>query len=132
MPRPAERARPRILIAEDDAQVRRFLSHVLREEGYEVEAVPDGAVALDLHRKHPAQLVLLDMYLPGVDGLETMIRLRQEFPKLPIIAMSGGGHLEKEDLLDMAKRLGADAVLSKPIEKKTLLEGVKQWIRGAP
>ncbi len=116
----------RILIADDDAEVRRVLARILRGAGYEVETVPNGAMAVELHRTNPAQLALLDMYMPDTDGLEAMVRLRQEFPALRVVAISGGGQLKKEEVLEMASRLGADRVLAKPVDEKTLLQTVRE------
>lgn len=116
----------RILVADDDADYRRVVRRILEGAGYEVKEAVDGTSVLAAYQAHPADLVLMDVYMPGADGVEVMVRLRHEFPTFRVIAVSGGGYLDKEHVLDIATRLGANQTLTKPVDKKTLLKTVKE------
>lgn len=116
----------RILVVDDEADFRRIVSRMLTAGGHQVEEAVDGQQAIEAYRARPSDLVLADLYMPAVDGVEAIIRLRHEFPEVRIIAVSGGGHLGTEDVLKIAANVGAQATLSKPVEKKTLLAAVQQ------
>lgn len=114
----------RILVVDDDPTVRRLMARVLVGAGYDVQEASDGAEAITAFRASPADLVVTDVYMPGADGIEAIIRLQQEFPDVRVIATSGGGHRDKHDVLEMAARLGAKRTLPKPVGRKDLLEAV--------
>jgi CheY-like chemotaxis protein len=95
---------------------------VLTQAGYVVEEATDGRKAIEKYRARPADVVLTDVYMPGGDGVEAMIRLRSEYPDVRIIAMSGGSlHADADSVFDIAVRLGAQGTLDKPVNAKTLL-----------
>lgn len=114
----------RILVVDDDPTVRQIIAKVLTRAGHEAEEVGDGSEAIAAFRERPADLILMDIYMPGADGIEAIIRLQQEFPDVRIIAMSGGGHRDKHDVLEMAARLGAKRTLPKPVGREELLAAV--------
>ncbi len=114
----------RILIVDDDAQVRRMLCQTLAREGYEVADAPDGEHALRLFREDPTDLVLLDIYMPEKEGLETILELREAHPGVRIVAMSGGGGLFGYEVLETAGHFGAMLTLTKPFNRETLLRTV--------
>src|ERR1700687_5964678 len=104
-----------ILVIDDDDDVRAVVSGVLEAAGHEVVHASDGAQGIELQRRLPAVLVITDIVMPEKEGIETIRDLHQEFPKLKIIAMSGGGSLHKTtNYFSTAKELGAHAVLRKP------------------
>jgi two-component system nitrogen regulation response regulator NtrX len=108
-----------ILIVDDEAGVRTSLSGILADEGYEVEAVGTGEEALVALAARRYDLVLLDVWLPGADGLETLERARQVDPELPVVMISGHGTIETAV---RAVRLGARDFVEKPLSlDKTLL-----------
>ena len=119
---------PRILIVDDEIQIRTMLRRMFEREGYEVIDAPDGKVAMSLHREEPADLIITDLVMPGTDGIETIIKLRKGFPEVKIIAMSGGGLVGGEDYLMMAKGLGAMRTFSKPIEREEMLKAVRELL----
>ncbi|MBI2403181.1 MAG: response regulator [Gemmatimonadetes bacterium] len=116
----------RILVVDDEPDFRRIVSRMLTGAGYDVEEAADGRQAIEAYRARRSDVVLADLYMPDIDGVEAIIRLRHEFPDVRIIAVSGGGHLGKEDVLKIAAGVGAQATLAKPLEKKTLLATVEQ------
>ena len=84
-------AKTRVLIVDDDPGVRNFLQMLLEVEGYEVFSAMDGNDALAVQREHPAAVVVMDIFMPHAEGIETIVKLREEFPQAGIIVMSGGG-----------------------------------------
>ena len=80
---------PRILLIDDDKAVREAMQIVLAANGYDVISADSGPFGIDLMRKNPVDLVILDVFMPGMDGLTTAQALHREHPKLPIIAASG-------------------------------------------
>jgi CheY-like chemotaxis protein len=97
----------RILIADDDEAVRTILSLMLRGDGHTIQAAEDGFKALKACRGQQFDLVFCDLFMPGMDGLETIRGLRKEFPQLRVVAMSGGSFCDGLDLLEVARMMGA-------------------------
>ena len=118
----------RILVIDDDAQVRSMLRTMLELEGYEVEDAPDGNEGLKLFRQKSADLVVTDIIMPEKDGMEIIIEMRREFADVKIIAISGGGHIIPDHYLDSAELFGAVRTFTKPIERKEFLEAVKELL----
>ena len=107
----------RILIVDDNEAVRTILSQMLRADGYAVQAAADGFEALKACRGQRFDLVFCDLYMPGMEGLETIRTLRKEFPQLRIVAMSGGAsNYDGGDFLQVARLMGAAAILQKPFK----------------
>lgn len=119
----------RILIIDDDDLLRSILRQMLEREGYEVVDAQDGKEGVRLYRMKPTDLVITDMLMPEKEGLETIMDLRRDFPKVKIIAMSGGGILGPEVYLQMAKGPGAIPTLTKPIKREELLEAVLELLK---
>ncbi len=119
----------RILIIEDDVQIREMLRQTMEREGYEVVDAPNGKVAMKLQREKPAALIITDLIMPEKEGIETIRELRQDFPEVKIIAMSGGGQIGPEAYLRIAKSLGAMRAFTKPIEREVLLEAVRELLK---
>ena len=116
----------RLLIADDNADLRESLRLILERFGYEVCLAADGTRALELQRLAPADVLITDIFMPERDGLETITAFRREFPRTRIIAMSGGGvRVGGKIYLDTAGAAGADATLRKPFDPEALL-GVLQ------
>ncbi|MDM8524030.1 response regulator transcription factor [Desulfococcaceae bacterium HSG8] len=117
----------RILVIDDEDQVRSMLRMMLEREGYEVEDAENGEVGIRLFRKKPADVVITDILMPEKEGIETIIELRRDFPGAKIIAISGGGRLRSPEIfLKMAKKFGADRIFPKPVERDELLDAVKE------
>jgi two-component system nitrogen regulation response regulator NtrX len=109
-----------ILIVDDEPAILSTLSSVLTDEGYPVQTVDSGNEAIRLVQKHPPAIVLLDIWMPGLDGIETLEKLRALFPDLIVIMMSGHGSIETAV---KAIKLGAYDYIEKPLslEKITLM-----------
>lgn len=117
---------PRLILVEDDAQVRGMLRETLQQEGYEVVEASNGREAVTLYRQAPADLVITDIIMPEQDGVETIHALRREFPDVKVIAISGGSaNIRGDYLLGTAHALGAIKTFHKPVDMNELLHTVK-------
>ena len=114
----------RILLIDDEPLVRDVLARLLSAEGHEVLAVDDGSRAVEYVEQGEIELVITDLLMPGQEGIETIGALRERWPALPILAISGGGRLDAIDLLPVARSMGATATLPKPITGTRLREAV--------
>jgi CheY-like chemotaxis protein len=115
----------RILIIEDSGEERRALADLLIGSGHRVCCAPNGKVALQLLRERHVELVITDMLMPEMEGVETIMTLRREYPHLKIIAVSGGGVFVRENCLQLARTLGAKRVLTKPFTFGEILEAIQ-------
>jgi CheY-like chemotaxis protein len=118
----------RILIIDDESQIRSMLRLMLERVGYEIAEAPDGIEGIRQYRENPADLIITDLIMPNKDGIGMIIDLKKEFPKVKIIAMSGGGVNRPEGYLDGAKKLGATRTLTKPIDREEMLKAVKETL----
>jgi two-component system nitrogen regulation response regulator NtrX len=110
---------PRILIVDDEAGVRRALSGVLRDENYFVDAVDSGEACLDRATRGSYDAIVLDIWLPGMDGLATLQKLRDRRVDAPVIMISGHGNIESAV---RAIKMGAFDFVEKPLSlEKTVL-----------
>ena len=114
----------RILLVEDDEDLCDLMHEILQNDGYEIEIARNGAQALALNFVAPADLVITDVFMPKIGGLETIVELRKQDPDLHFIAISGGG----EETLSLARKIGAHATLEKPFSCDMLLRAVSQLI----
>ena len=105
-----------------------MLKQILESSGYEVSEASDGKVALALCKEKHVDLIVIDLIMPEKEGIETIIELKRDFPKVKIIAISGGGRGVPETYLYISKDIGADSTLSKPFDKEDLLEAVKELL----
>lgn len=111
---------PSILLIEDDISFRTMLCMALRQMGNEVVEASEGEHGLGLYETGRFDLVLTDLIMPGVEGIETITKLIRKHPTVKIIAMSGGGRTSPESYLKMARRLGAKEILAKPFSIEDL------------
>jgi two-component system response regulator RegX3 len=116
----------RILLVEDEPAISDAVAYALREAGYEVTAVADGTVALKEARTRPYDLMVLDLLLPGVPGLEVCERLRAEHHDLPIVVLSA---LDSEHERVKGLDIGADGYVTKPFSVVELVSRVRALLR---
>ena len=118
----------RILVIDDDDQILRTLHQVLEMEGHEVVDASNGKEGMRLFREQGAGLIITDIVMPEKEGLETIMELRRDFPDIKIIAISGGGRVDPESYLTLAKGFGALRTLAKPFEREELLVAVRELL----
>ncbi len=111
----------KVLLVDDEEMVRYALGKALRKAGHEVLEAADGVKVPSIIETEGADILVTDIIMPDQEGLGTIREVRGQYPRLPIVAMSGGGRMAGTDYLAMAKSLGADAILSKPFDKSELL-----------
>jgi CheY-like chemotaxis protein len=116
----------RVLVIDDNQDVRDLIQFILEGAGYSVELAPDGEAGLRSQRARPADVVITDIFMPNQDGLETIARLREEYPRVRVVAMSGGGASELKGgrYLSTAREVGAHVLLPKPFDLDQLLRAI--------
>lgn len=119
-------AMAKVLIIDDDARITRLMTRALAGAGHHVIEAADGRKGVERFREHHPDLVITDLVMPGQEGIETILELRREATVTGIIAVSGGGLGQGLTYLDLASKLGADAVLPKPFRVTELVKVVDQ------
>jgi CheY-like chemotaxis protein len=130
-----------VLVIDDDADVRDAIRHLLELAGYGVRTSADAAEAVNQLSREPVHVVITDLIMPKVNGVEAIRTILKDFPDVRIIAMSGGGNFGIESyrpnaitttaFLAAAERAGAHYILSKPFEMAELVRAVEQvLVRG--
>lgn len=112
-----------ILVIDDEEIIRVLLRSALEGEGYEVTEAANGREGLDLYRRKPSNLVITDILMPEMSGLDMLLELTREFLNAKVIAVSGAG--EEKNVLDVAKLLGARQTFKKPFSIPDLLGAVR-------
>ena len=112
-----------VLIIDDEESVCALLRVALEAAGYEVTEAVNGRQGLDRYRQRPTDLVIVDMLMPVMNGLDMLLDLTREFLHAKVIAMSGAGG--EPNILDVAKLLGARRTFHKPFSMRQLLDAVR-------
>lgn len=120
----------RILLIDDDNFVRDMLRHTLAHFGHTVIEARNGKEGLALIQSANADLLITDIVMPEMEGLELLMELRKRKPPIKIIAMSGGGRGNAADYLRTAKFMGAAKVLAKPFTNEALLAAINELLSG--
>ena len=108
----------RVLVADDNEVAQRLCKRVLEKAGYGVLIAADGLQAVDIALKQSPSMILMDVAMPGIDGLEAMRRIKQEIPAIPIVIASAHSMASDRERFLAA---GADDVLSKPFRLADLI-----------
>ncbi len=114
----------RILVIDDDAIFRGIAGTALREAGHTVEEAADGQSGVDAFRKAPFALVIVDMYMPGMDGIDTIFEMDAGAKGAKVIAVTGG-HTMGTETLRLAGSAGADLTLEKDFTPEELVKAVE-------
>lgn len=118
----------RILLIDDDEDFRGYVQQLLTRAGYDVLQATDGREGLKVFAKESVDLVITDIIMPEMEGLELIITMLKEHPGTKVIAMSGGARIRAGTCLDLAAKLGAQHTLEKPIESSALLLAVQETL----
>jgi two-component system, chemotaxis family, chemotaxis protein CheY len=115
-----------VLVIDDEPALRKTLRIALQGAGYRVIDAEDGLAGVKQFEQTHPDIVLVDMIMPAMEGVETIISLRKLRPDVRIVAMSGGGRLDATDVLRMADRFGTKATIAKPFRMAYILEIVRR------
>jgi CheY-like chemotaxis protein len=114
----------RVLVVDDRPDIVGFVCAELERAGYSVESAGNGRQALERQREHAADVMLVDIFMPEMDGIETIDSVRAQYPQTRIVAMSSGTP-GMQDYLKVARDIGADATLAKPFGVDELLRVIR-------
>jgi CheY-like chemotaxis protein len=117
-----------VLVVDDDAEVRGFVGRVLGKLGHRVTEATEGGEALRLMDTTVFDLILSDVYMVEMDGMELLVRIQQRGIRVPVVVISGGAYATKEEVLKMAASCGAVATLEKPFTPAQLREVVERLL----
>src|SRR2546423_1576364 len=118
-----------ILIVEDDMEFLRMLTTAFVTAGFRVRAACDGEAGLKTFAAATPDLVITDIIMPGREGIETILAMKAAQPQVRIIAISGGGRFGPAEFLKLARHLGADEVLAKPLRPSDLIAAVRRLLQ---
>jgi two-component system response regulator (stage 0 sporulation protein F) len=113
-----------ILVIDDEESIRNLLKEVLERAKHHVLEASDGREGLSLYQQNKVDLVLMDILMPGTDGLEATLQLTREYLDAKVIAMTGAQG--ERNFLDVAKLFGARRVFEKPFNLDKLVEAINQ------
>lgn len=120
---------PTILVIDDDPLIRAAVRACLERAGYGVGEADDGHPGLEAFNSGSYDLVIVDLFMPEVEGLETIRAIRRVDPRIPIIAISGGGAVPHMDFLKAAQSFGASTALLKPFTNDELLRELASLLK---
>ncbi|OEU66818.1 MAG: response regulator receiver protein [Desulfovibrio sp. S3730MH75] len=118
----------KILIIDDDPKMRDLLKHYLKEEPATLLTAPDGEVGVQLFADHEIDLIIIDIFMPNMDGIQTIIEIKQKKADSKILVISGGGEYTGLEYIKQAKALGAEKALVKPFTKDDFLKTVNSML----
>ena len=116
----------RILLIDDEQMVRKIVRKMLERSGHDVTEAENGRLGLEQLKAGAFELVLTDIIMPEMEGVETLVTVREQYPDVKVIAMSGGGRTGNIDFLGTAEKLGASAILHKPFTLSALTAAMER------
>lgn len=119
-------AKMQVLVIEDDEDFRNLTLRWFRDCGIEAAGAANGVQGLALQRARPADVIVTDIFMPEMEGIETIHDLRREFPNASIIAVSGRDPRMKFDVFDVARQVGAVRTFKKPFRFEELMAAVRE------
>jgi len=117
-----------VLVVDDEPGMREMVKQLLLNEGYHVLEASNGKHAMEFLKNESPELVITDIIMEEMDGVEIILEIRENYPDIKIIAMSGGSKISSEDYLDSASDLGADRIFNKPFALSDMLNAIKELI----
>ncbi len=117
-----------VLVVDDEPGMREMVKQLLLNEGYHVLEASNGKHAMEFLKNESPELVITDIIMEEMDGVEIIMEIRENYPDVKIIAMSGGSKISSEDYLESASDLGADRIFNKPFALSDMLSAIKELI----
>jgi DNA-binding NtrC family response regulator len=121
----------RVLLIDDEQMVRKIVRKMLERSSHEVTEAENGRLGLEQLKTGTFDLVITDIIMPEMEGVETLLTVREQYPSVKVIAMSGGGRTGNIDFLSAAEKLGASAILHKPFTLGSLTAAIETTLGGA-
>ena len=118
----------RILVVDDDELMRDLMRLVLDAEQHVVEVVDSGEKGLEWLRRTPFDLMISDMALPGMDGLEVIQEVRKTYPEMKVVAITGWGDRAEQELFPLVRAMGVEYTFSKPFMIQEFLRGIAELL----
>lgn len=119
----------KILIVDDEEAIRGLFSELFEKEGYRTNTCATGEETLELLKKENFDVVLLDIKLPGISGLEVLKSIRDNYKNLPVVMITGFGY--DEDLISKTKQLGCSGYIGKNMPISQIITTFKQFVKNA-
>lgn len=119
-----------ILVIDDEIKVREILKKMLERKGYSVYLAENGDEGLEICKDHNLDLMIVDMVMPGKNGLDIIKEVKRDYPDIKIIAISGGYLIGPKRYLDNAKAFGADRFFEKPFTSDEIYSAIKELVAG--
>ncbi|QQG35276.1 MAG: response regulator [Micavibrio aeruginosavorus] len=124
-----EQKAKKILVIDDDDGVRRTLCDGLRDCGYLVWEAENGEQAMRrIDKGMQPDMIVTDIIMPDKSGIQTIMEIRDKYPDIKLLAISGGGHARNVDYLEVARKMGAHAIMHKPIKMKELEDLAREMV----
>lgn len=118
-----------IVVVDDDPLIQQTCKNVLEAAGYTVALAHSGAEAVHTVEHNNVSVALLDIFMPEMDGIETLFSIKGKSPSTSVIMMTGGGARGRMDFLEAGRRLGADEAIRKPFTAEQLVSTVKPFCK---
>ena len=112
----------KVLVIDDDKAIRDLIKMILSSEDCNVIEADNGKVGLAKVRDEMPDMVICDLIMPVQEGMETITKICEDYPEIKVVAISGGGRIEADSYLSIAKTLGAWKIFSKPIDGEELIK----------
>ncbi len=119
----------RVCLIDDDIYVRDAMALGLSDVGFAVVTAPGVAAGLDIVQREGADIIVTDMHMPGTDGAALIAEARARWPHIPVVAITGSMTFGGEDIADVAKRFGVDALMVKPFRASELAQVIDSLLK---
>jgi DNA-binding response OmpR family regulator len=118
-----------VLIVDDEDSITELLGKIVEMSGHRCSVANDGDKAIAFCRRSEPNVAIVDILMPNKGGLETIVELKRDHPRLKIVAVSGGGYDSPKPLLKWAAKMGADRVFGKPFAAMDVMSSVSDLLR---
>ena len=117
-----------ILIADDEPGIRELAKRAFAAAGHPTFEAGNGHEAIKVMERAHIDLAVMDIIMPGKEGVETILEIKTRWPDCKVLAISGGGRIAAQDFLDLARHVGADDTLRKPFKFNELVEMARKLL----
>lgn len=118
-----------VLVIDDDPQMLTLMSHILTRAGHNVTEASNGKIGEELCHKQRFDVAITDILMPVQEGMETIMIFKHNWPRMKVVALTGGGNTPASIYLSIAEKLGANKLLKKPFHKDELVQAVEELTR---